>query len=459
MKKLLYHFIAIIMAMIFTIAFIACGGGGKGDVSVTSVTVTPSMATISVGGTRQLTANVLPADATNKNVTWTSSNGNVTLAPNGLAATVTGVTLGSATITVTTQDGGKTASCNVNVSDVAEPVVYVAGTINVPFAMVAAYWKDAERKDLVPQEYIDGYVYSEGNSIFVDDTGNVYVAGRHDYHPDADWTNNAVLWKNDFAGMQILAWGSNTADNHWTDEFAYSVFVSGGTVYVAGTAEVFDWDTLRNYYVPRLYTNGTQATLSSDSGNAEALSVFVSGGAAYVAGTDYSNTTSYAACWDGSSRSYMPGNTPAWGNAVYVSGADKYICGAARNGGVRQATVWKNGSVLFTYPNPSGYDYGWAHSIYVDGNDVYAAVEYGNDDASTAVVMKNGDALHQLVPATSNGYPTSIYVFNGVVYVAGTEEMAGGTWRATLWVDSQAIRLDVGDNAVNSIANSVFVKN
>ncbi len=70
-----------------------------------------------VGATEQLTATVLPNDATNKSVTWNSSNPSVvTVSATGL---ITAVTAGNATITVTTVDGSKTAQCNVNVTQPA----------------------------------------------------------------------------------------------------------------------------------------------------------------------------------------------------------------------------------------------------------------------------------------------------------------------------------------------------
>ena len=84
-------------------------------IPVTSVSVSPTTSTIVIGGTRQLTATVLPANATNKSVTWSSSNAAVaTVNSSGL---VTGIAAGSATITVTTQDGNFTASCEITVSD------------------------------------------------------------------------------------------------------------------------------------------------------------------------------------------------------------------------------------------------------------------------------------------------------------------------------------------------------
>jgi uncharacterized protein YjdB len=89
------------------------------NVPVTGVTVSPTSATIGVGGTQQLTPTIAPANATNKTVTYSSNNtGVATVNGSGL---VTAVGSGSATITVTTQDGAKTATAaiTVNSSNVA----------------------------------------------------------------------------------------------------------------------------------------------------------------------------------------------------------------------------------------------------------------------------------------------------------------------------------------------------
>lgn len=80
--------------------------------AVTGVTLDPVTLTLAVGQTAKLTATVAPADAGNKAVTWTSSNEAVATVSNG---TVTAVGVGSATITVTTADGGYTATCSVTV--------------------------------------------------------------------------------------------------------------------------------------------------------------------------------------------------------------------------------------------------------------------------------------------------------------------------------------------------------
>ena len=89
------------------------------SVPVSGVTVSPTTATLSVGGTQQLTPTVAPANATNKTVSYSSNNTGVATV-NG-AGLITAIASGSATITVTTQDGAKTATSviTVNTSNVA----------------------------------------------------------------------------------------------------------------------------------------------------------------------------------------------------------------------------------------------------------------------------------------------------------------------------------------------------
>lgn len=86
---------------------------------VESVTLNLTTATINKGQVKQLTATVLPVDAVNKNVVWSSTNPSVAAVDQ--SGKVTALEKGSATIKVTTVDGGKTAECNMVVT--AESII------------------------------------------------------------------------------------------------------------------------------------------------------------------------------------------------------------------------------------------------------------------------------------------------------------------------------------------------
>jgi hypothetical protein len=102
------------MALYGYLYALGSGGGTPTPVAVTGVSVSPTSASVAVNGTQQLAATVSPANATNPAVSWTSSNTAVaTVSSTGL---VTGVAAGTATITVTTQDGAKTATSAITVT-------------------------------------------------------------------------------------------------------------------------------------------------------------------------------------------------------------------------------------------------------------------------------------------------------------------------------------------------------
>ena len=81
-------------------------------VPVSGVSLNKDSTSLTVGDTETLTATITPDNATNKNVTWSSDTPSVASVNNGV---VTAVAPGTATITVTTVDGGFTATCAVTV--------------------------------------------------------------------------------------------------------------------------------------------------------------------------------------------------------------------------------------------------------------------------------------------------------------------------------------------------------
>ena len=84
------------------------------DVHVTGVSLGLTKLNLQAGDTRNLTATITPDNATNKNVTWTSSDDDVVTVSN--TGEVSAIAEGEATITVTTVDGNKTATCAVKVA-------------------------------------------------------------------------------------------------------------------------------------------------------------------------------------------------------------------------------------------------------------------------------------------------------------------------------------------------------
>lgn len=108
-------------------------------VHVTGITLTPASESIATGEQLQLTARVLPENATDKSVIWTSSNDAIATVDG--TGQVTGIAAGSVVITATSNDGNKQATCQLTVSergamisapevtDVTSTTAHVSGSI------------------------------------------------------------------------------------------------------------------------------------------------------------------------------------------------------------------------------------------------------------------------------------------------------------------------------------------
>ena len=101
----------------------------KESTPVSGVSISTSESNINVGNTLQLEATVSPSNATNQNVTWSSSNPEIATVDE-TTGLVTGVAVGTATITATSVDGGKTATATVNVVETLSGYYWYIGTEN-----------------------------------------------------------------------------------------------------------------------------------------------------------------------------------------------------------------------------------------------------------------------------------------------------------------------------------------
>lgn len=132
-------------------------------VHATGVTLDKTSASVKQGKTITLTATVEPADAVNKNVTWSSNDASVATVNNGV---VTGVATGNAKITVTTEDGSHTASCTVTV------------TTSLPPVLIADFNDIASLDGTISPHYPNGVTPTRSENMYIDLIADPYSDGK-----------------------------------------------------------------------------------------------------------------------------------------------------------------------------------------------------------------------------------------------------------------------------------------
>ena len=116
----------LLFSIVLMLGLAACSES-ESDVNVlaTGVKLDVNTLTLTVGAERNLNATVLPENATNRNVIW--SSGNPAVATVNAQGVVTAVSAGAATITVTTADGRFPVTCQVTV--IPAPVLVTGVTV------------------------------------------------------------------------------------------------------------------------------------------------------------------------------------------------------------------------------------------------------------------------------------------------------------------------------------------
>ncbi|MDR0473969.1 MAG: cellulase family glycosylhydrolase, partial [Treponema sp.] len=117
--------------------FLWAGSCSSDDSSSISVSLDKTSVTLVTGKTIKLTATVSPADAPNKVITWSTSDSGIAAVS---AGTVTAIAEGKATITVTTKDGGKTATCDVTVTQ--RPITDIGAKDGLSGKTAAKYFEE-----------------------------------------------------------------------------------------------------------------------------------------------------------------------------------------------------------------------------------------------------------------------------------------------------------------------------
>jgi hypothetical protein len=132
----------------------------KDPIIVTAITLDKTESTVQVGATITITPFFTPADATNQNVDWRTSNSAIATVDNGI---VTGVTLGIATITSVSQsDTTIKSTCKINVVPSDGQVITVSGDIT------------ADTKWYANAKYLlSGFVYLKNNAVLTIEAGTI----------------------------------------------------------------------------------------------------------------------------------------------------------------------------------------------------------------------------------------------------------------------------------------------
>ena len=133
-------------------------------ISVSEVQLSKTELSLKVGGCEQLTATVLPENASEKGVNWSSSMPSVaSVDANGL---IIAKQSGTTVVTVTTVDGGKTAQCTVTVSAASPPEAIDLGlsvrwaTFNVGASSPEEYGNYYAWGETTPKSYYDWTTYN-----------------------------------------------------------------------------------------------------------------------------------------------------------------------------------------------------------------------------------------------------------------------------------------------------------
>jgi len=175
-------------------------------IPVTGVTLNTAYLSIIKDASDILYATVWPADATNKAITWSSSNSAVCSV--NQSGVITGTGVGTATITATTQDGGFTASCTVEV----KPNTYVvsANAVHGHVEGTGTYWAGMNvTLTAVPDynyEFVD-WTNSSGAVIGTSTTYTIYNLSA-DVTVTANFRKRVYTWTHTSSSVQC-----NVSDN------------------------------------------------------------------------------------------------------------------------------------------------------------------------------------------------------------------------------------------------------
>jgi uncharacterized protein YjdB len=429
-------------------------------IAVTGVTLNKNYMGLGLGGGERLLETVLPENATNRDVTWASNAPGVATVSNGI---VTGVSLGTATITVTTVDGGHTAACTVTV---AENNYVQATGVALDRAQLAL---DA------------GAAVTLIATVLPEDASNKAVT----------WTSSAPGVATVSADGQVAAWANGaatiivtTADGGFVATCSVTVTTRVADVTISPTVLSMCMHTAGAWLTAQLLPNtATNRAVTFTSNNPAVVSVtsvaglmvninaVAVGSARITVRTNdggfeaYCDVTvtnpppqkiyvggQFGLLIDGVAQSAYDGCTVL---AVEVINGVVHACGVTNDRAAPKAVLWVNG-IRSYLPMTAGATVSGAHGICAVGSDVYIAgwdapntgasgvrwdpFQFRLPDASKARLWKNGaikafDYPHNTANTITHvgSYGLCLAVADEVLGMGGGLEMSDGFKGAAVW--------------------------
>lgn len=330
-------------------------------IPITDVSLDKISEVVLKGNTLQLNVTVIPDNATDKSVIWSSTNvSSVAVSENGL---VTAIDYGHANITVTTSDGNKTDVCQIIVPREN------TGSLDTSFDT-------------------DGIVNSNGGigttprafgkKIYVDSTGKIYVAGIA-YDSDNDLLRYLVVWKYNSDGSLDVSFATNGifTFNYTTNMPKFNAITdiqvdSNGKVYILG--RILEDDYTTNIFVIKLKSEGVLDTSFNgrgyviyDSGNGDDYGADLhvnSDSSMFIGGYSHDGSSSVAAIIkykaDGTldysfdSDGVVTYKYNAFGDAAFAMYVENN--GKIYLGGTEKLTSGTRGIAVYKFNSDGGFD-------------------------------------------------------------------------------------------------------
>lgn len=449
---------AIVVVVLSSATLVSCGHeeqpADKG-VPVTGVSISKTSLSLVEGDSETLTSSVSPADATNKNVKWSSSNSSIATVDG--SGKVTAVMAGSATITVATVDGGKTANCSVTVTAKHVPLSGIAispaeteVTIGTPSTLTVEYTPENASNKKVTWKSSDETIAKVSSSGVVDGIkeGTATITATSEEgelkatctvkvsaitKAGVYWTQEEIIFRD---GKSL---GIKTPINVSIDLDGNVYYYSDDNIYVNGVPSYqYSIGSNRDYTAAG---GGYYFVLDIDNNNSEIsvykidpkkrtskkLSVYKgsrkneiwvydmtadSKGNLYLAGNiTREDNVDIATLWklDSSDKvtttSYSDGTgaikTGPAVDAVAVNKNGDVFClvyeGNFGNGGYYKINLYKNGKKQFQVTELNGRSYSQKCDIAVIGSDVYMSIcENIGSNIEAIKVYKNKNVIHTI---------------------------------------------------------------